>query len=142
VVTDKLEAVGFGFLIPIFFIVSGVRFDLSGLVSSTSALLLLPAIVAMFLVVRGLPVLLVYRSALDGVSRRALALFAASALPLVVVIANIGVQTGRLEENFAAALVGAAMVSVAVLPLIALRLHRGAGSPSATDPANPGRVSG
>jgi hypothetical protein len=52
------------------------------------------------------------------------------------------VQTGRLEENFAAALVGAAMVSVAVLPLIALRLHRGAGSPSATDPANPGRVSG
>jgi Kef-type K+ transport system membrane component KefB len=142
VVTDKLEAVGFGFLIPIFFIVSGVRFDLSGLLSSTSALLLLPAIVALFLVVRGLPVLLVYRSALDGAHRRALGLFAASALPLVVVIANIGVETGRLQENFAAALVGAAMVSVAVLPLVALRLYRGAGSPTATDPASAGRVSG
>jgi Kef-type K+ transport system membrane component KefB len=140
VVTDKLEAVGFGFLIPIFFIVSGVRFDLSGLLSSTSALLLLPAIVVLFLVVRGLPVLLVYRSTLDVAHRRALALFAASALPLVVVIANIGVETGRLQEHFAAALVGAAMVSVAVLPLVALRLHRGAGSPRAPDPATAGRV--
>ncbi len=124
VVTDKLEAVGFGFLIPIFFIVSGLRFDLSGLLSSPSALLLLPVLVLLFLVTRGVPVLIVYRSVLQRDERRALALFASSALPLVVVIANIGVQTGRLEEHFAASLIGAAMLSVAVLPLVALQLSQ------------------
>ena len=123
-VTDKLEAVGFGFLIPIFFIVSGLRFDLSGLLSSPSALLLLPVLVLLFLVTRGVPVLIVYRSVLQRDERRALALFASSALPLVVVIANIGVQTGRLEEHFAASLIGAAMLSVAVLPLVALQLSQ------------------
>jgi Kef-type K+ transport system membrane component KefB len=134
-VTDKLEAVGFGFLIPIFFIVSGVRFDLAGLVSSPLALLLLPVLIALFFLTRGVPVLVVYRSVLDHDERRALALFASSALPLVVVIANIGVQTGRLDEHFAASLIGAAMVSVAVLPLVALRLSQRTSSSVPSDTA-------
>ena len=123
-VTDKLEAVGFGFLIPMFFVVSGVRFDLSGLLASPFALALLPVLLALFLVTRGLPVMIVYRSALNRADRVALALFASTALPLVVVIVSIGVQTGRLRDDLGAALVGAAMLSLVVLPLLALRTRR------------------
>ena len=127
-VTDKLEAVGFGFLIPMFFVVSGVRFDLSGLLASPFALALLPVLLALFLVTRGLPVMIVYRSALNRADRVALALFASTALPLVVVIVSIGVQTGRLRDDLGAALVGAAMLSLVVLPLLALRTRRGSRS--------------
>ena len=133
-VTDKLEAVGFGFLIPMFFVVSGVRFDLSGLLGSAFALALMPALLGLFMITRGLPVAIVYRSALGRADRVALALFASTALPLVVVIVNIGVQSGRLREDLGASLVGAAMLSLVVLPLLALRARRNsrsAGLPTA-----------
>jgi Kef-type K+ transport system membrane component KefB len=134
VVADKLEAVGFGFLIPLFFIVTGVRFDLAGLFGDATALALLPVFLVLFLLVRGVPVLLLYRSMLPSAQLRSLALFASTALPMVVAITSIGVQTGKLEEDLAAALVGAAMISVAVFPLAALTLYRR----SATlDPAVP-----
>jgi Kef-type K+ transport system membrane component KefB len=133
-VTDKLEAVGFGFLIPMFFVVSGVRFDLSGLLGSAFALALMPVLLGLFMITRGLPVAIVYRSALGRADRVALALFASTALPLVVVIVNIGVQSGRLREDLGASLVGAAMLSLVVLPLLALRARRNsrpAGLPTA-----------
>ena len=61
VLESKLTAVGFGLLIPFFFIVSGIRFDVSALYTSVGAVLKLPLFVALFLVVRGTPALLLYR---------------------------------------------------------------------------------
>lgn len=52
------------------------------------------------------------------------ALYAATALPLVVAITEIGVATGRMRTDNAAALVGAGMPSVLLFPLIALTLRR------------------
>ncbi len=51
----KLDAIGYGFLIPVFFISSGVRLDLSGLLASPSALLRVPLFLLALLVVRGVP---------------------------------------------------------------------------------------
>jgi Kef-type K+ transport system membrane component KefB len=118
----KLEGIGFGFFIPIFFVVTGLRFDLHALISSRTALLLLPMFLVLFLVVRGLPALLARRD-LDVRSRVALAFLSATQLPLVVAIAEIGVRSNRLSHETAASLVGAGMVSVLVFPIVALSLR-------------------
>lgn len=117
-VEAKLHGLGFGFLIPIFFVVSGVQFDLDSIVDDPLILALLPGLLVLFLVVRGLPTALLHHD-LDRPQRAALACYLATELPLVVVVTSIGVKTGRLSASTAAALVGAALVSVLVYPLLA-----------------------
>jgi len=125
IIKGKLEAIGFGFLIPIFFIVSGANFDLHALVSRPTAILRVPLFLVLFLVVRGIPALLLYRSALDRAHRIPLALFSATGLPLIVVITGLGVAAGRMRPENAAALVAAGMLSVLLLPMLGLsRLNR------------------
>ncbi|WP_405908481.1 cation:proton antiporter [Streptomyces sp. NBC_00828] len=122
-VLAKIEAMGFGFLVPIFFVVTGIEFDLDALLSGGRALLLLPVFLLLFLLVRGLPVYALAPRDLLGRDRSALTLFASTALPLVVAITTIGVDDGVLKSEEAAALVGAAMVSVLVFPLVGLKLR-------------------
>jgi Kef-type K+ transport system membrane component KefB len=119
----KLEGIGFGFFVPIFFVTTGLRYDLQALISSRLALLQLPMFLGLFLVVRGLPALLVRRE-LDLCSRIALGLLSATGLPLVVAIADIGVRSERLKAETAASLVGAGMASVLLFPIAALALRR------------------
>ncbi|WP_371528322.1 cation:proton antiporter [Streptomyces sp. NBC_01283] len=123
VVLGKIEAMGFGFLVPVFFIVTGIDFDLDALLGGGRPLILLPAFLLLFLVVRGLPVYFLAPRDLDVRDRRALTLYSATALPLVVAITTIGLADKALTAGEAAALVGAAMVSVLVFPLVALRLR-------------------
>jgi Kef-type K+ transport system membrane component KefB len=120
----RLEAIGFGFVIPIFFVVTGMEFDLAALFDSPTNLLRLPVFLVLFLVVRGAPVFLLYRTAIPKADRLPLTLYSATALPLVVAITTIGLETGHMRPENAAALVGAAMVSVLVFPLVALTLRR------------------
>ncbi|MFE2287607.1 cation:proton antiporter [Streptomyces sp. NPDC059443] len=127
VVLSKVEAMGFGFLVPLFFVVTGIEFDLKALLGGGRVLLLLPVFLLLFLVVRGLPMWLLAPRDLARRDRSALALFGSTALPLVVAITTLGVQDGKLGSGEAAALVGAGMVSVLVFPLVGLRLR--AGSP-------------
>ena len=123
---SKLDAVGFGLLIPFFFVTSGMTIDLAALFGSTRALLELPIFLGLFLVVRGLPALLLYRDVLEPVERRALALLSATELPLVVAITTIGVDSGHMRPSTAAALVGAGVLSVLIYPALALNALRGA----------------
>jgi Kef-type K+ transport system membrane component KefB len=116
--TPRLEAIGFGFLIPIFFIVSGVNFDLDALLDSTSTMLRVPMFLLMLLAVRGLPALLVYRGVLSTRERGSLVFLQATALPLLVVITEIGLSTDQMTTQNATALVGAGMLSVLIFPLV------------------------
>ncbi len=125
---SKLMAVGYGFLIPFFFVTSGMAFNVDELFSSTTALLKLPMFVALFLLIRGLPALLLYRRLLDFRDRVALGVFCATELPLVVAITTLAVQVGDMRESTATALVGAAIISTVVYPLLGLRLRRGRGN--------------
>ena len=131
---SKLDAVGFGLLIPIFFVTSGIKLDLEALVSSARALIELPVFLALFLVVRGLPAMLLYRSVLPIAERKALALLSATQLPLVVAITTIGVDSGHMRPSTAAALVGAGALSVLIYPSLALTFVRDRG-PSDPEPA-------
>ena len=121
---SKVTAVGYGFLIPFFFVVSGMAFDVDSLFESGGALLKLPLFAALFLVVRGLPALLLYRRELAVRDRTALAFFCATELPLVVAITTIARANGDMRSSTAAALVGAAIISTLAYPLIGLRLRR------------------
>jgi Kef-type K+ transport system membrane component KefB len=119
---SKLSAVGFGFLIPFFFIYSGMTFDLSAL-GSASAIAELVMFFVLFLVVRGIPALVLYRDVLSSGQRRVLALYSATELPLVVAITTLAVEAGHMGPGTAASLVGAAMLSTLVFPFAALRLQ-------------------
>ena len=123
----KLDAIGYGLLIPFFFIRSGMTFDLDGLLESPQSLAELPLFLALFLVVRGLPTFLSRREVPPG-TLAPLALMAASALPLVVAITGVGVETGKLATDTAASMVGAAMLSVLIYPTLALVLLRRSGA--------------
>src|SRR5262245_12890771 len=120
----KLDGIGFGFLVPIFFVTTGLRYDLHALLKFRSAMLQFTLFLILFLVVRGLPLMLMARRDLDFRSRVALAFLSATELPLVVAIAAIGVKSGRLRPETAASLVGAGMMSVLLFPITALTLRR------------------
>lgn len=121
-ITSKLEAIGFGFLIPIFFIESGINFDLHALIHMPKVLLLVPMFTAIFLLTRALPTWAFFRGAVTKVQARTLAVISATGLPLIVVITTLGVDEHRMKPQNAAALVAAGMLSVLVYPLIGLRL--------------------
>ncbi|MGE5857295.1 MAG: cation:proton antiporter [Solirubrobacterales bacterium] len=122
---SKLTAVGYGLLIPFFFVTSGMAFDLDALTSSTTALLKVPMFVALFLIVRGVPALLLYRSHLALRDRFALAVYCATELPLVVAITTLAIDAGQMKTSTAAGLVGAAIISTLIFPLLGAHIRRG-----------------
>jgi len=131
----KLEAIGYGFLVPVFFVSSGIRLNLTGLLHSPSALARVPVFLLALLVVRGLPALLGLRA--NGTRPTlALGLLQATSLPFIVAATQIGVVLGKLSSVTAAALVCAGLLSVLIFPLIALTLlRRGTPEPAAADEA-------
>lgn len=125
----KLEAVGYGFLVPVFFVSSGLRLDVAGLVDSPDALARVPVFLVALLVVRGVPALLLLN--VFGARRTsAAALLQATSLPFIVTATQIGVVTGRLDAVTAAGLVCAGLVSVLVFPVVATSLGVGDPAPS------------
>ena len=118
---EKLDAVGYGFFIPVFFVSSGMALDLQSIVENPLRLLVF---FVLLLVVRGGPALLVYRKTLPMRERIEMVLLTATALPLLVALAEIGVDSGVMLPQNAAALVGAGVLSIAIFPFIATRLHR------------------
>ncbi|MFJ3222615.1 cation:proton antiporter [Streptomyces sp. NPDC086783] len=136
-VLGKVEAMGFGFLVPLFYVVTGIEFDLHALLHDLGALLLVPVFLLLVVLVRGGPVYLLAPRDLTRPDRAALALFASTCLPLVAAITTIGVDQKVLGSDAAAALVGAAMISVLVLPLLAMRVRSSTG-PTAREERDPG----
>jgi Kef-type K+ transport system membrane component KefB len=120
----KLEAIGYGFLVPVFFVVSGLRLDLSGLMQNPGAIARVPLFLLALLVARGIPAAL-YLPSLGRKATVAAALLQATSLPFIVAATQIGVETGRLSPVNAAALVCAGLLSVLIFPPVALGLLRG-----------------
>jgi Kef-type K+ transport system membrane component KefB len=129
----KLEAIGYGFLVPVFFVSSGVKLDLAGLLHSPSTLVRVPVFLLALLVVRGVPALIGLRA--NGTrSTLALGLLQATSLPFIVTATQIGVTLGKITAVTAAALVCAGLLSVLIFPLLALTLLReGKPEPAASD---------
>ncbi|MGH2968219.1 MAG: cation:proton antiporter [Solirubrobacteraceae bacterium] len=130
----KLEAIGFGFFIPVFFVSSGVRFDLEALTASVSSLVMVPVFLAALVAVRGLPALL-YRRVLDARRTAIAGLLQATSLPFIVAATAIGTELGLIDAAGSAALIGAGLLSVLLFPLAGLLLLRGRPAPAPLTPA-------
>ncbi|WP_426564181.1 cation:proton antiporter [Angustibacter sp. McL0619] len=118
---SKLDAIGYGFFIPVFFVVSGMSLNLQ---SIADAPLRLVGFFFLLLAVRGLPSLVLYRRDLHIVQRWQMVLLTATALPLLVALAAVGLRTGEMLPENAAALVGAGVLSVVVFPGLAVALNK------------------
>jgi Kef-type K+ transport system membrane component KefB len=123
-VQSKLDGIGFGAVVPVFFVYTGVTFDLDELAGSPVALALIPVFLGAFAVVRGVTTYALFGRVLPRAQRGALAAFAATELPIVVVAATTAAERGLVDESIAAAMIGAAMLSVLVFPLVGLRWAR------------------
>jgi Kef-type K+ transport system membrane component KefB len=113
----KLEAVGFGALIPFFFVSTGMSLDVTSFVTNPGTLARVPVFLAALLLVRGLPALL-YRPLLT--SRRQVVtagLLQATSLSIPVVGGSIGVTLGLIRPENYVALVAAGLLSVIVFPI-------------------------
>ena len=121
----KLEAMGFGFFIPVFFVPSGVRFDLDALVANASNVAMVPVFLLALLVVRGVPALL-YGRLLDRRRTLVAGILQATSLPFIVAATAIGLELGLLDAAESAALIGAGLLSVLIFPVLGLTLLRGA----------------
>jgi Kef-type K+ transport system membrane component KefB len=122
-VRPKLEAIGFGFLVPVFFVATGMTFPVTELFSDSSALLRVPLFLVLLLLVRGLPAL-VMRDDIDREDLLPAALLQATSLSFIVVAAEVGVRLGEIRPINAASLIAAGMVSVLVFPAGALAILR------------------
>jgi len=119
----KLEAAGFGIFIPIFFVTSGLRFDLNALFASTSTVARVPLFLLAIYLARGLPALVYVR--LVGRSRSVIAgVLQATSLPFIVAATQIGLQLGVVTRASAAGLVAAGLLSVVISPALGLMLLR------------------
>jgi Kef-type K+ transport system membrane component KefB len=119
----KLDAIGYGFLVPVFFVTSGLTFDLRALVHSPSAFAEIPLFLLGLLVVRGVPAI-VYRSSVGPRNAIAIGLLQATSLPFLVVASAIGVSLGVIKPVTGTALVSAGLLSCVIFPLVALILLR------------------
>lgn len=122
-VESKIEGLAFGFLVPVFFLYTGVTFDLQALLTSPSAISLVPVFLLALLVIRGSAAQLSAPAGASGRDRAALGLLAATGLPIIVAVTAIGVDQDMLDSGTAAALVGAGMLSVLLYPLIGMTLR-------------------
>jgi Kef-type K+ transport system membrane component KefB len=122
----KLEAIGFGVFIPIFFVTSGVKYDLDALTSSGSTIARVPIFLAALLIARGLPALLYSRL----IPRRQVliaGLMQGTSLPFIVAGTAIGQELGLISAGSSAALIAAGLLSVLIFPAMSLSLLRGGG---------------
>jgi Kef-type K+ transport system membrane component KefB len=119
----KLEAMGFGFFIPIFFVTVGIRFDLQALLDDPANLAMVPIFLAALLIVRGLPAL-VYRRFVGARRATVAGVLQATSLPFIVAAAAIGMELGAIDAAEGSALIAAGLLSVLIFPLTGLALLR------------------
>jgi len=129
----KLEAIGFGIFIPVFFVTSGLRFDLDALLDDPANLAMVPVFLVALAVVRGVPALL-YRGLVGRDQALVAGLFQATSLPFIVAGTAIGRSLGLIGGAESAELITAGLLSVLLFPLIGSVLLRQDSDPPAGGP--------
>ena len=119
----KLEAMGFGLFIPVFFVTAGIRFDLQALLDDPSNLVMVPIFLVALLAVRGLPAV-IYRGFVGGRRATIAGVLQATSLPFIVAATAIGMDLGLIDAAESSALIAAGLLSVLIFPVTGLGLLR------------------
>lgn len=124
----KLNAIGYGFLIPLFFVISGAKIDLLAVAENP---LLLVGFIAMLVLIRAVPIFLSMRydkdpevAELGGRAHASVALYCTTALPLIVAVTSVAVNAGAMSDSTASVFVSAGALTVLIMPLIASATYR------------------
>jgi Kef-type K+ transport system membrane component KefB len=128
----KIDAIGYGFFIPVFFILTGARLDIPALLDAGDTLALVPVLLVAVFVVKGLPALL-YRDEFAWRDCAAAGALQSAQMTLTVAGVEIGRQLGLIDAALGAALISVALLSVLIAPIAFARLHRDA-EPGSSDP--------
>jgi Kef-type K+ transport system membrane component KefB len=120
---EKLEAIGFGVFVPVFFVTSGLSFDVAALFNDSTTILRVPIFLGALLVARGVPALL-YRPLVGPSKAIVAALLQATSLPFIVAATTIGIELHAMNKSNASALVAAGLLSVVIFPVTGLALLR------------------
>ncbi len=126
---EKLDAIGFGFFIPIFFITVGVNFDLRSLVGSSQALVLVPLLIAIAYAIKVVPALL-FRVRFSWSETLAGGFLLSSRLSMIIAASAIAQEIGAISPAVQSANVLVAIVTCTVSPLVFNRLWRETTTPS------------
>jgi len=117
----QLDAIGYGFFIPIFFIMVGVDFNLASLISSPRALLLVPALLLAAALVKILPSL-IFKANFTWKKTLAAGTLLSSRLSLIIAASAIGLRIGVISESFNAAIILVAITTVVIAPPLFVKL--------------------
>src|SRR5712692_4281201 len=129
---SKLDAIGYGFLIPAFFVTSGLQFNLHALFNEPTAVAAVPLLVVLFFIARCLPAVL-YRRLYDMRRVAAAGLLQATTLSVPVVAVRIGEQLHTIDADTGAAIIAAGLLTVVLFPPVALMLLSRADASAAGD---------
>lgn len=125
VIEHKFQGIAFGLLTPLFFVSTGVSFDLPGLFGQPLALALVPAFMLVMLVARGFPGSLVLPRDASARDRLAAMFWTSLGLAVIVVVVGVAQEQGAISPVVGSAMVGAGMLSLLSFPTAALAIRRG-----------------
>ena len=116
----KLEGVGYGFLIPVFFVVSGAAINVRAVAGRPA---LLVAFIVMLMLIRAVPVYVALsldkrKNPLSSHHRVTVALYCTTALPIIVAVTSLAVKVGTMQSDTASTLVAAGAITVFLMPLL------------------------
>lgn len=122
----KLDGLAYGFLIPVFFTVSGAKIDLPAVVSQP---VLLVGFIVALLLIRAIPIVVSMSlcPATRDVTphgRATVALYCTTALPIIVAVTSVAVKAGALSQATASVMVAAGAITVFLMPLLAQATYR------------------
>ncbi len=117
----RMDALGYGFFIPIFFIMVGVDFDLTSLFASSRTLLLLPILLVAAYAVKFIAAL-IYRTIYDWRKTMAAGFILSSHLSLTIAVAAIGLELGSIDSATNSAIILLAVITCTISPLAFNRL--------------------
>ncbi|MBI0391444.1 monovalent cation:proton antiporter family protein [Thermoactinomyces sp. CICC 24226] len=114
---SQLNAFGFGFLIPIFFVMVGAKLDLVSLMQDARALIMFPLILLAFILSKGLLVL-IFRKWFSWRQSISSGILLTSTISLVIAAAAVGMDLGIINNTMNTALILAASITVIIPPII------------------------
>ena len=124
----KLDAIGYGFFIPLFFVISGAKIDLLAVIDDP---LLLAGFIAMLVLIRAVPIFLSMRGdkdpevvALGPRAHATVAVYCTTALPLIVAVTSVAVSAGAMSASTASVFVSAGALTMLIMPLVAAGMYR------------------
>ena len=115
--SEKLDGIGYGFFVPIFFIMVGVGFDLPALLSSGRALLLVPILVGVAYAVKLVPILIL-RFQFSWRETLSAGVLMSARLSLIIAAAAIGLELEVITEAVNSAVILVAVITCTVSPIL------------------------